>query len=81
MKMPEAVKNEKISHLEYCLDKLIQKDNGCNELEIVNLYRRIYHVVCEMKRLDAHKALEYFTDNINDNVRTTLKRLNIELCV
>ena len=81
MRTPETIKSEKISHLEYCLDKLLQKDNGYNEIEIKRLYSLIYRVICEMQRMEVSEALNYFSNNINEDVRIALKRLNIELNV
>lgn len=81
MKTPEKVKAEKISHLEDCMEKLLRKDDGSNEFEIVRIYRLIYRVACEMKKLDESNALKYFNNNVDNEVRDTLKRLNIELMV
>ena len=81
MRTPEMVRNEKISHLEYCMEKLLQKDNGYNELEIKRLYTLFYQVVCKMREMDAEKALDYFVNSIDSEVRMSLNRLNIELVV
>lgn len=81
MRTEESIKNEKISHLEYCLEKLLQKDDGYNEMDIKHLYTLIYRVVCEMRELDADEALKRFNNSIDDNVRNLLCKYNIELVV
>ena len=63
------------------MEKLLQKDNGYNELEIKRLYTLIYRVVCKMREMDAEKALDYFVNSIDSEVRMSLSRLNIELVV
>ena len=45
MQTQEGVKQERISHLKYCLEKLPYKDNGYNESKVVRLYTIIYNVV------------------------------------
>ena len=81
MQTPQAVKDEKIAHLEYCLNKLQYKNSGYNEDEIYLLYSYIYGVICKMNELDALSALKFFRENINENVRNELLRFNIELMV
>jgi len=81
MKTPEGVKREKISHLEYCLEKLLLKDNGYNTTEVERLYAYIYRVICEMDKMNAIDATEYYRNKIYADVRGTLMRFNIELVV
>ena len=81
MKTPEGVKREKISHLQYCLEKLLQKDNGYNSIEIEQLYTYIYCVICELEGMNAIESLEYFNKKINDDVRDKLLHFNIKLVV
>ena len=81
MKTIESAKKEKISHLEFCLEKLRMRENGYNELEIKYLYQKIYHVVCEMEVLDSVSALTYYNYHINDGIRNELNKFNIELIV
>ncbi len=79
MQTPQAVKDEKIAHLEYCLNKLQYKNSGNNEGEIYRLYSHIYGVICKMNELEALPALQHFRENINEDVRSALLRFNIEL--
>ncbi len=81
MQTQEGVKQEKISHLKYCLEKLQYKDNGYNESKVVRLYTIIYNVVNEMEELKAEEALEHFKATINDDIRKELLSFNIELIV
>ena len=81
MRAKESIKNEKILHLEYCLEKLLQKDNGYNEMDIKQLYTLIYRVVCEMRELDTDEALKCFNNSIDADVRNLLLKYNIELVV
>ena len=81
MRTPESAKQEKINHLEYCLDILARKDNGYNELEIRRLYTLLYRTVCEMKEQSAADALDHFANTITDEIRAALLAFNIELIV
>lgn len=81
MQTQQAVKDEKIAHLEYCLNKLQYKNSGYNEDRIYRLYSHIYGVIRKMNELDASSALEYFRENINEGIRNELLRFNIELMV
>ena len=81
MQTQEAVKDEKIAHLEYCLNKLQYKNYSYNEDRIYQLYSHIYGVICKMNELDALSALEYFRENINVDIRNELLHFNIELMV
>lgn len=81
MKTKQAVKDEKIAHLEYCLNKLQYKNYGYNEDRIYRLYSYIYGVICKMNELDAPSALKYFNENITEAVRSELLSFNIELMV
>ena len=81
MKTQQAVKDDKIAHLEYCLNKLQYKNHGYNEDRIYRLYSHIYGVICKMNELDAPSALEYFRENINVDIRNELLHFNIELIV
>ena len=81
MQTPQAIKDEKIAHHEYCLNKLQYKNSGYNEDENYRLYSYIYGVICKMNELDAPSALEYFRENINVDIRNKLLRFNIELIV
>ena len=60
MKTKQAVKDEKIAHLEYCLNKLQYKKYGYNEDRIYRLYSHIYGVICKMNELDASSASKWF---------------------
>ena len=79
MKTPLGIKNEIISNLEHCLDILILKDNGHNEFEIKRLYTLIYRLINEIKIIDAKEVLAYYKKSINGDVRSSLKRFNVEL--
>lgn len=81
MQTQQAVKDEKIAHLEDCLNKLQYKNSGYNEDRIYRLYSHIYGVICKMNELDASPALEYFRENINEDIRNDLLHFNIELIV
>lgn len=60
MKTKQAVKDEKIAHLEYCLNKLQYKKSGYNEDRIYRLYSHIYGVICKMNELDVSLASKWF---------------------
>ncbi len=81
MQTREGVKQEKISHLKYCLEKLQYKDNGLNESKVVRLYTIIYNVINEMEKRKAEEALEHFKTSIDDDIRKELLSFNIELMV
>ncbi len=81
MQTQEGVKQEKISHLKFCLEKLQYKDNGYNESKVVRLYTIIHNVINEMEKLKAEEALGYFKNILNDDIRKELLSFNIELMV
>lgn len=81
MKTVDSVKREKISHLEFCLEKLRMRESEHNELEIAYLYKKIYYVICEMNELDSLRALNYFNIHINDEILKELNKFDIELIV
>lgn len=79
MRAPEGVKREKIAHLEYCLEKLSRKDNGYNTNEVDRLVIAIWDVIVAMKELEPMEALEYYRNNITDEIREALLHFYIEL--
>ncbi len=81
MKTPESEKRVKISHLQYCLEKLYKKCNVYNDIDIDGLYTYIHQVVLEMEEMNAKDALAYFSDKITDDIRESLLHFNIELVV
>lgn len=81
LKTSESLKQEKIDHLNFCLEKLQIKLNGYNDAKITRLYRRIYSITNEIQKLDAEEALEYFNKCVNNDVRDELLYFNIDLTV
>lgn len=79
MRSFESIKRLKISHLEFCLEKLNYKENEENQERVKQLYKKIYHIVHDMSELEARKALEIFRIGVNDELRKELKFFDIEL--
>ena len=76
-----SIKKEKIAHLEYCIEKISQKNNGFNEEEVKRLCLLMGDVICNMEKMNESEALSYYWKNIDEDVRKALLRFNIELIV
>jgi len=82
MKSRSSIKREKISHLQWCLDNLMLKENQSNTEAIELLYRNIYEIISTMQDLEDVAALDYFRKEVSARrIRELLKHYNIDLAV
>ena len=82
MKSRSSIKKEKISHLQWCLDKLMFKENPNNSEEIEVLYRKIFKIISEMELLEDEEALCYYRKEVvTGRIRELLLEHKIELVV
>jgi len=82
MRKFNSIKNEKIGHLQWCLDKLRLKENFHNCELCENLYRSIMEIVIKMSTLDDEEALVYYRKEMESRkIKELLKYYNIELMV
>lgn len=79
MKTPLGMKNEKIAHLNFCLEKLKFLDRGNGE-DCEQLYRDIYALISAMEELESIVACEYCYQKVSEGkLVLRLQRYNIEL--
>lgn len=82
MKTPAGTKNEKIAHLNWCLEKLKFYDKGSDTEDFEQLYRYIYEMITVMDGMEAIAASEYYYQRLKDGyLEKQLKHYNIELSV
>lgn len=79
MKEESRRKKILIGHLEYCLEKLILKDNGNNTNEIVRLYTAVYQVIHEMEELDEWDAVSCYRKKITEEIKRDFMHYNIDV--
>ena len=78
----KSIKDEKISHLQWCLDNLTLRENQNNIETLELLYRRIFNIIAKMNRLEEEEALVYYRNAIEfGTIKELLQEYNIELVV
>lgn len=82
MKTSTGIKNDRIAHLNWCLEKLQFYDQGNNTEDFEQLYRYIYEMITIMDGMEDIAASEYYHQRLEgDYLVQQLQHYNIELSV
>ena len=82
MKTSTGIKNDRIAHLNWCLEKLKFYDQGNNTEDFEQIYRYIYEMITIMDGMEDIAASEYYYQRLKgDYLVQQLQHYNIELSV